>query len=226
MATWSALIALLSIHLATNYSAVRAVSMRCLNRQRANIVFGNIMQHGNVLNPSEVSKRERVFEHDGILRWVDDTKLGHCKIGVTLEVLLSRVGRQDTRTGSLKMKGVNLADLTDVFVDQAYILWYADSEKQAFVALKQHCTPRDQLQAWAHALLLAHTKETGTSERKPDDHGVFQASLAEIRQTLSQISKIFDKHIDLLRLKGWDLDVAPLETQAGSRVQIDNRPEK
>ena len=45
MATWATLIALLSIHLGTNYAAVKAVSMNSLNRQRANIVFGHMLSY-------------------------------------------------------------------------------------------------------------------------------------------------------------------------------------
>lgn len=42
-ATWTSLIFLLVIHLATNYLAVFSVCMRTLNRQRANLVFSAIL---------------------------------------------------------------------------------------------------------------------------------------------------------------------------------------
>lgn len=72
LATWVSLIILLTIHLGTNYLAVRSVSMRTINRQRANIIFNKYMssRHGSrrMLIPEEVSQLERIFEWDGVLR--------------------------------------------------------------------------------------------------------------------------------------------------------------
>ncbi|TKA67954.1 hypothetical protein B0A49_07548 [Cryomyces minteri] len=68
LATWSTLLLLLSIHLATNHAAVRAVSMRTLNRQRANLVFSHLIEDDEVLTPEEVSKKERIFDWDGVLK--------------------------------------------------------------------------------------------------------------------------------------------------------------
>src|ERR1700709_2496622 len=77
-ATWTAMIALLAIHLGTNYLAVRAVSMRTLNRQRANLVFSALLEDHYTVGkehvkpfptPEQISIQERVFERDGVLRW-------------------------------------------------------------------------------------------------------------------------------------------------------------
>ncbi|KAF1921931.1 vitamin B6 photo-protection and homoeostasis-domain-containing protein [Ampelomyces quisqualis] len=220
--TWSVLIALLSMHLATNYAAVRAVSMRCLNRQRANIVFSTILQHGLVLTPLEVSQRERIFERDGVLRWVDDRILASCRIGAALEDLLSRLGQRHKRTGALELHTVKLSDLMDVFASEAYLLWFADSDCEAIVVLKQGCTPIDQLKAWTHALLLAQKLTGHLSGHKPKGDDALRADdrLAVLTSTLEDVSDIFVKYTTLLGQNGWDLDVAALETRAGMRIGI------
>lgn len=111
LTTWSALLFLLSIHLGTNYLAVRAVSMRTINRQRANIVFSSYLQslldgetrHSQksqerinkvrlhkyrLQTPEEVSLKERIFEFDGVIRWHDGLIIGHCTLGVPLKAVL------------------------------------------------------------------------------------------------------------------------------------------
>ncbi|EDU47148.1 hypothetical protein PTRG_04310 [Pyrenophora tritici-repentis Pt-1C-BFP] len=119
LATWGTLILLLTIHLATNYAAVRAVNMHCLNRQRANILFSNMFQHGLVLSPRDVSQRERVFERGGVLRWSDDKVLGRCSIGVPLQRLLNRLGTPHQQTGSLTLKSMQISDLLEVFANES-----------------------------------------------------------------------------------------------------------
>jgi hypothetical protein len=220
--TWSVLIALLSIHLATNYAAVRAVSMRCLNRQRANIVFGSLIQHGSVLSPADVAQRERIFERDGVLRWADDSVLGRCRIGVPLETLLSYLGRRHARTGSFDMYAVKLSDLVDVFASEAYMLWFDESEYEAIVVLKDGCTPLDQLKAWTQALLLAREVRGHVVADKPDrdDTSLAKGRLAALRRTLEAADGLFRKHTAALEQKGWDLQVASLETRAGVRAQV------
>lgn len=195
--------------------------MRCLNRQRANIVFSNILQHGSILTPLEVSQRERIFERDGVLRWVDDRVLASCRIGVPLENLLSHLGQRHKRTGALELHTIKLSDLMDVFASEAYILWFADSDYEAIVVLKEGCTPIDQLKAWTHALLLAQ-KLTGRLWHKPkvDDASRADDRLDVLRSTLNDVSDIFLKYTTILGQKGWDLDVAAMETRAGMRVGV------
>jgi hypothetical protein len=220
--TWSVLIALLSIHLATNYAAVRAVSMRCLNRQRANIVFGSLIQHGLVLGPADVSQRERIFERDGVLRWADDSVLGRCRIGVPLETLLSYLARRHTRTGAFDLHAIKLSDVMDMFTNEAYLMWFDESDYEAIVVLKEGCTPLDQLKAWTHALLLAHEVRGLVVADKPDrdDTSLAQGRLAATRRTLEAVDGLFRKHTATLEHKGWDLQVASLETRAGMRAQV------
>ena len=220
MTTWSTLIALISIHLATNYAAVKAVRMTCLNRQRANIVFSNIAQHGKVMSPKDVSLCEQVFERDGVLRWMDGEIVGYAKIGVKLEELLARMGERHKQTGSLQLQGVEMSELLDVFKDEAYILWPVSSSQAALIVLKEGCTPVDQLKAWAHALLLAK-RLRGQDDASPSEDGL----IAELRGRLKDTREIFGKYVGALRDRGWDLDVAALETRAGTRACIDSGKE-
>jgi hypothetical protein len=216
---------LLSIHLATNYAAVRAVSMRCLNRQRANIVFSNLLQHGLVLTPTDVSLRERVFERDGVLRWANDNVVGYCKVGVSLNMLLNRIGQRHKRTGSLDLHAVKLPELMDIFASEAYILWYTDADSEALIVLKEGCTPIDQLKAWAHALLLASRMRGPGSKPEDDDASPAETRLAEMRWTLKDTSDLFAQYAEKLKQIGWELDIAALETRAGVRAQIDTQKE-
>lgn len=194
--------------------------MRCLNRQRANIVFGNLMHHGSVLTPTEVSQRERIFERDGVLRWVDDCVIGHCTIGVPLGVLLASMSQRHKRTGSLELSDIGLPDLMDIFVDQKYVLWFTDSEYEAIVVLKEGCTPIDQLKAWAHALLFAQDLRNPVRKPKDGDTSPRLRRADALRRTIGEADKLFAKYTALLRQEGWDLDVAALETRAGVRSQI------
>jgi hypothetical protein len=128
-ATWATLLLLLSIHLWTNYRAVRAVRMRTLNRQRANIVFSSYIQSlrdgrsyeevrkfwpktGQLVvrenmkyklpSPKEVSIKERIFERDGVMRWHGSIIMGHCALGVPLKDILDNIlpSAQHPMTGS------------------------------------------------------------------------------------------------------------------------------
>ncbi|KAF1839281.1 DUF647-domain-containing protein [Decorospora gaudefroyi] len=224
LATWTALLLLLSLHLATNYAAVRAVSMHNLNRQRANIVFSNLFQHGQTLSPTAVSQRERVFERDGVLRWSDDEIVGYCKIGVSLQQLLVCMGgaQRNKRTGSLQLpdgpdQGPSVSELLDTFANEAYILWAG--EEVTLIVLKEGCKPIDQLKAWAHALLLAKRargkRKDALSPSKDCRSG------AGLRRSLEHVTAVFGEHVGVLREQGWDLDVAVLETRAGTRACVD-----
>ncbi|USP76516.1 uncharacterized protein yc1106_03790 [Curvularia clavata] len=240
--TWCTFILLLCIHLGTNYAAVRAVKMQSLNRQRANILFGHVFQHGVVLSPGEVSTRERIFERSGVLRWANDEVLGRCRIGVSLHDMLGAIGaRQHKLSGSLLASphsGVDVFELLSVFKSEGYVLWPAPPAGEALIVLKAGCGPIDQLKAWAHVLLVAARAQHGKeySESKPDmaaapamtaaaeatttttidKHGL----IAELRETLIEVQTMFDKYGETMRTKGWDLSVAAMETKAGMRLQI------
>jgi hypothetical protein len=88
--------------------------------------------------------------------------------------------------------------------------------------LKEGCTPIDQLKAWTHALLLAQKLTGRLSEHKPgvDDAPRADDRLAVLRSTLEDVSDIFVNYTTILGQKGWELDVAAMETRAGRRVGV------
>ncbi|KAJ4352675.1 hypothetical protein N0V95_004059 [Ascochyta clinopodiicola] len=222
MATWATLMGLLAVHLGTNYAAVKAVRMTSLNRQRANIVFGTLLQQGKVLSPKEVSDTERVFERDGVLRWVDDGIAGYGRIGVSLQVLLSRLGTRHDRTGSMTLETVKVPELLDVYAAEGYLLWYAELHSEALIVLKKDCTVVDQLRAWTHALLLAQRRRDGSASLDMSVSG----RLTELRLTLAETQRVFGQYVGPLQDKGWDLSVAALETRAGVRAVIDTKEDQ
>lgn len=200
-ATWTALIMLLSIHLAMNHAAVRAVTMRTLNRQRATIVFAQFMADGSILTPNQVSLRERIFERDGVLRNSQDLILGRCEIGISPSKLLAKIGLiSSTASGSMHVSRDELARTFSRLKDDGYVLHAANQE--AWVVLSNDSSPRTQLKAWYHALLtLAMTKHDEAGEGKG--------------MTLDSAWTLIERD---LKLAGWDLETGALETHPGSRA--------
>lgn len=205
-ATWSAMMLLLAVHLAMNYAAVRAVCMKTLNRQRANIVFSSLVATGNVLTPKVVSAREKVFERDGALRWCDGTYLGHCTFGVSLRDLTMNLGTQDRSSGAFRNLQVQPGDLFDAFKQEQYLLWYDNSMGQAVVVLKKDATPTSQLKAWMHAIFIAKVSE--------------KCSLKIVRETLTKTSKMLDFYHEQLVRAGWDLNTVALDTRPSDRISV------
>ena len=205
-ATWLALITLLMVHLGTNYLAVRAVSMKTLNRQRANLLFS--MYLGNTKDdigshkrkfpsPTQISAMERIFEREGVLRWQGGPVLGYCEMGVSFQRILSSISDKELTT------------ILDEFKDDAYIIWYNKPSKTYLVALKDSAIPLDQLHAWMHVLYLA-------CESKSTVVDMIQA-----RSTLERLSRSFLKAE--LSHAGWDVETGALEVKSGTRLQTKSK---
>lgn len=205
---------LLTIHLLMNTSAVRAVSMRSLNRQRANIVFSHLLAYDKVLSPQDVSRRERIFERDGVIRGSHGQVIGYCRIGVSLQQLMKAMSRGPrTTTGSVTLHGNELARLVEIYKSETYILWFNWELSTAYILLKQGTTTQAQLKAWSQGLLLAQ-RAAENSGGKDSDNLQFAALVASLEQT----SKRFDEDTERLRAAGWDLDISALETRSGTRL--------
>lgn len=177
LATWIAMIILLTMHLGTNYLAVRAVCMTTLNRQRANIVFSHYLSYNppgdpiqnedqkliqetstqtKVLSPDQVRLAERIFEWDGVLRWNNSEILGTCVLGVDLQSILKEMSHQDPITNSFsKSPTINPKRIIRSLETRGYFLWYSSSKNCFFITLSTSSTTRTQLLAWFHALLAA-----------------------------------------------------------------------
>jgi hypothetical protein len=214
LATWIAMLVLLTIHLSMNHAAVRAVSMRSLNRQRANIVFSHLLAHDKVLTPQEVSRRERIFEKDGILRGVHDELIGYARIGVSFQQLIRTLSKGNHATGSVTLHGIELARLLSLYRSESYILWFDWDVSTVHIVLKQGTTAQSQLKAWCQGLLLAQ-RATENSDGK--ESGTLQ--LAALASSLEHTSKHFDEFTERLGAAGWDVEMCALETRSGSRLE-------
>ncbi|KAK7511266.1 uncharacterized protein IWZ02DRAFT_105436 [Phyllosticta citriasiana] len=164
--------------------AVRSVSMRSLNRQRANVVLSHLLEADKVLSPLDVAQRhERVFEfRDGVLRGARREVLGWGRVGVglgeVLAVLPSSGSKRRSSTcssiwswssngarvlgssgggggGGKATANPSLARLLRIFDQEPYVLWFDAETRTALIVLKQDAGPVAQVKAWAQALMLA-----------------------------------------------------------------------
>ena len=205
---------LLSIHLAMNRAAVRAVSMRTLNRQRANLVISEYVSKGKVLTPQEVSALERIFERDGILRWNGGKGLGHAVIGGSLNDLLHSAG-EATVTGAVRDSNL-LTKAIEKFKDDTYIIGYDVSQRKAHIVLKENASPQHQLKAWAIVLYAAcklHSQSLPTSASP-------EVILGLLKETQDELSGKWEFFLEQLKMKGWDTGISNLETSSGVRISL------
>jgi len=219
-ATWAAMIALLAIHLGTNYLAVRAVSMRTLNRQRANLVFSTYLENSSLQEkedskcfptPEQISVQERIFERDGVLRWKGGKILGHCEIGVPLRRILDLFERPHRATGSYTgPQSLNAARLLDEFQNEEYILWYDEPQKTVLIVLKASSNTKTQLYAWLHALYLAKAIDIGRKDTP---------IMESVVQTRSELELFRESFLKGLQKVGWDIETGALETKSGTRIK-------
>jgi hypothetical protein len=203
------MLVLLALHLSMNHAAVRAVSMRSLNRQRANIVLSHLIAHDKILTPQQVSKRERIFEKDGVLRWNDDSILGYGMIGIRLQTLARGLVVSNNSTKFVQAEKT-LSRLLDIYKDESYVLWFDRSLSVVYITLKRDTSPESQLKAWCQGLLIA--KEA--AERTESEMDTFVI----IADTLKRATKLFDQYAKHLKAEGWDLSIAALETHSGTRL--------
>lgn len=199
LATWISLMLLLSVHLFTNYLAVRSVSMKTLNRQRANIVFGNFLVSQTAYTPEHTAHLESVFEWNGVIR-LRNCIVGSCVIGVSLGDVLCCL--EDT----------TITELLDVFEDEQYILWYNMRTKKALVVLKIGSNTRSQLKAWLHALLVCTILHKDPLEDR--------SLLDSVALGLTASRTVWNVLEPALLKSGWDLELGALEVRSGVRVEV------
>lgn len=199
-----------------NHAAVRAVSMDTLNRQRANIVFSTLLDSNKVLTPENISKRERIFERDGILRWGAQS-IGWAKIGVSLQTILAALGPAHGITDSHRNGSIELERLVEVFRLEDYLLWYDSNHRAAYIVLKKGAAASSQLKAWAHSLWAArhYQSEYATSAESSDE-----AMLHLLASTLGELSSRWNSDMVSLTAAGWDIGTASLETTSATRISL------
>ncbi|EJD34913.1 DUF647-domain-containing protein [Auricularia subglabra TFB-10046 SS5] len=210
--TWTALLFLIGVHLYANWRGVRAVAMLTLNRQRATIVLGELIQRGRVLSPEQVRQRESVFCRSSRLV-LDGVTLGQCHIGVSLQHLLAQIARVHgpDRSGSA------LAGLMDRFASERYILHCCCRRKgkvSIIICLKRGVESRDMLRAWTHALVLAQRYSAIPASGEPDE--------LVLEETTARARELFLGSISRLSNAGWKLDDCALLTTSDRRITVQN----
>nr|POE52066.1 rus1 family protein like [Quercus suber] len=222
MATWTTLILLLAVHLETNRRAVRAVSMRTLSRQRATIVFHQLAR-GIVPAPQNVSRLEKIFEQDGVLRDRSDIAMGRADFGGSLTPLLVIASEQQSpTTGSMVLQeSKQLHHLFAVFEEEEFIIWYPENSSRDFtqqsiqIVLKKDAAARDILVAWWSALAFAVA-----CQRELPGNG--EATLSALQLAVKEAKTLYGKYEGKLGELGWDLDAGAIETRSSLRIEIDS----
>jgi hypothetical protein len=174
----------------------------------------------------EISREERIFERDGVLRAKDGAVVGHCAVGVSLGKLtraLSSPGDSRTSTGAVKTAQTHLSTILDIYKDSPYILWSSDgqhrtpSQQQLLIVLKKHATKQDILVAWWQALSICcrSEKSSNSSEKQQS-----RDELEVFRQSHHEALELLKKFEAPLKQKGWQLEGSVLETVAGTRISV------
>jgi hypothetical protein len=215
-ATWTAMIVLLSIHLEMNRRAVRSVRMRTLNRQRATLVYHWLKGKGKVPTIAEISRQERIFEWDGVLRTQQGDTMGWCRVGSSVQDLIDSLSDPRDRKGLLERKlpaqffgskatssrvdTEKLDTILETYRTKPYII--TSSGNNSFrILLKKDVKPLDTLAAWWQVLALAEGKPVDAAMELVDD--------------------LLGKYEKGLREAGWELDSGALETRSSTRVSIE-----
>lgn len=182
-----------------------------------------------ILTPAQVAQRESIFERDGILKWYPSLPtssapvpvpevLGYGYIGISIHQFLTTANNAQS----------TLPTLSRLFTEETYLLHISPHHNghtttknniwQATILLKQSSTPRSQLKAWMHALLVLRVLSSYSYSSSPDDGKVLQV-LEQSLDFLNQEGR-FDKYMGALEEHGWELDIAALETRSGRRVSV------
>ena len=161
--------------------------------------------------------QERIFERDGVLRWRGSDTLGYCKIGVPLGLVLQCLSPRTEVTGSVRNPEVGLSKLWDLYRDEEYLLWFDSSKKKALIVLKDNASPTSQLKAWAQALSVARAHRR--QSRGEQKSSTAEDTLTILKNTLAGLTEAYESHLRGLKLAGWDVDTAALETSSGRRVE-------
>ncbi|RLL94544.1 hypothetical protein CFD26_104696 [Aspergillus turcosus] len=184
--------------------------------------------------PATVSKQEKIFESDGILKWTPTSAptqclvLGYCQIGISLDRFL-RLSSTSTSTNtkmgpspSLKTT-VPMPELSTLFAKEDYLLFLVRRGAYAHVwhaglLLKNSSSARSQLKAWTHALLAARVLCRSVSA---EGDGQILDVIAHTLDFLNRDAR-FERYLQSLEEAGWDLTTAALETGSRRRIVVDN----
>lgn len=202
-AVWLSTAVLVAVHLATNYAAVRAVELRSLNRQRAQLVLRHYRATGGrVLVPKQAAGRER------ILMWRnprDNYGSGLGGGGGGTGGGKIAFARSHPRTDE-----IGTADLWRHREDQYVIVCGGRGGRGGrTIFMKEGATPRDTLEAWFEALLVCGDGEGPTATADVKSKGGGKEELLD------------DEFWKALASAGWDLDAGALETGPAVRIRVE-----
>lgn len=187
--------------------------------------------------PATVSKQEKIFESDGILKWTPTSApaqylvLGYCQIGISLDRFLrlsptststsTKMGSGTSPRTSLKTT-VPMFELSALFAKEDYLLFLVRRGAHARVwdaglLLKNSCSARSHLKAWTHALLAARVLYRSVSA---EGDGQILDVIARTLDFLNRDAR-FEQYLQKLEDAGWDLAIAALETRSKRRIVVD-----
>lgn len=246
---WFTVLSLLFIHLWTNYQAVVHVVARTLNRQRANIVFADIVNSLPEMEqtyaadadsakamsrllfpPKKANQYERILEADGLLRWYtfnssssaspSDTVIGHAQYGSFKSMM------------EMVPPSIGISELLEACDSKTsgYVLFYNVSKHTSRVNIKiclinsNNLTFNPDIRAWVHALLLARKLHTAANKSAK----MFTHPLDVISESRSVVTKLFDElHIeDALKMAGWEMERNSVQSHPNPSIKISSSDTK
>lgn len=217
---WAVVVTLLSIHLYTNYQAVRSVIMVTLNRQRANIVFADIINsldslksvnhiaHGKMLlSPRKVAHLESILQSNNILKNTQGVIIGTADFVEFLVV--EKYSRQ---------LGLSVGNLLSVR-KSGYIICYEmdfNNKPKVGITLVENEGSTSgrhvELRAWVHAYLIC----LQISKK-------YQQTPIETIQETEKILEYVFTELDIctgLEAAGWDLSSNQIIGQLVRRIRV------
>jgi Vitamin B6 photo-protection and homoeostasis len=217
--TWTWLLVLVVLHLTTNYLAVCSVSMKVLNRQRANLVFSsmsvlNSQEIGSTVTPQEIGKQEAIFAAGNALM-LQNTCVGVCRFGTLEDMMKSLDSRVNRKSGSLTESSGLLPTILDIFSNEGYILWFTPRRREAIIVLKTGSTAKVELYAWWHAMRVAVA--FAAAEHAKDLR--LRSMLLLLKSSLLKKSSQ-EQQMKILENAGWDLSTVLLQTSPTKRIHL------
>ncbi|OBT69854.1 hypothetical protein VE03_00688 [Pseudogymnoascus sp. 23342-1-I1] len=232
--TWTALLILLFIHLSTNHFAVRAVSLRTLNRQRASLLLRPLLSppigpgpipslpSNPIASPLQISQLETVIHLDPSS--LHDPDPAHASF-VPLATVLAHAARAP--------RPIDPRALLRIFAEDSYILYFDWRTRHAFIALKSSATSSTALQAWFCAMECAHLDDEAWAGGWEGGSRVAEYSSAYVGSGENvvapaavlegcerRVGRVWGEIEGGLRREGWDVDTGALETRAGVRFSV------
>ncbi|KFY60164.1 hypothetical protein V496_05436 [Pseudogymnoascus sp. VKM F-4515 (FW-2607)] len=229
--TWTALLILLFIHLSTNHFAVRAVSLRTVNRQRASLLLRPLLSppirpgpipslpSNTIASPLQISERETVIHLDPSS--LHDPDPAHASF-VPLATVLAQAAKGPGR--------IEPHILLHIFAPDSYILYFDPGTRYGFIALKSSATSSTALQAWFCAMECAHLDDEtwagGSAGASRDwnssggDLGNVGTPATVLSGCARKVERVWGEIERGLRGEGWDVDVNALETRTGVRFSV------